>query len=396
MADPDPVPTLFLLTLSSLIEHVKNRKVKNFTSDQIPNPIHKMLWNESSALDLITNTCHPETRDWFSNRIIKPPIMSVKFTESPLGLLDACKISIHFENRRPIEWQLKSTEWTDRRTGPVVVIRTGNQHLSTVIHNPERTIISSVPHYDRSKFEVVNWLCKVFRCGIHELEVNDDDDQAMVNWPMLRQANSLRMRKVDTYQDRMVELITVRQEKNLRTIIDTIDFPRPLGPETLRFVEFKEAHVNLSKLLISQLAEVFKEISIRTVCCYVDAKTKNFTDDHLPIFQLDLDLIEDERKLNEEFQRITSDLWELNAPFFSHMPGYTGSIPSDSDNYRQFYIVKNKTLAVVFWFIKGDFGYYDRVVMSHYEKKNDPLARAMRAPELLPLPQPIDFGNLFL
>ncbi|EGT30986.1 hypothetical protein CAEBREN_15997 [Caenorhabditis brenneri] len=382
MADPDSIPTLFMLTMTALIQHVKDRKIKKFTPDQIPIPVNQLLWNESSALDLITNTCHPETRDWFSNRVIQPPMINVNFTERMFGMSHGLRISIQFQGRRPMDWDLKGPERVDTRTGPEVIIRTGNQHLSTILYNPERNIISSINNYARAKFEVINWICKVFRCEIQELEVYHVNEEFMNDWPKLKTATSLRIRTADKDQSRVVSLITSRHLRSLKTKIDNIEFPNPIRREILKYIDFKRAHVNLCSLKISELGEVLSEISIRTDCCYVNAKTMNFTDDHLELFKLQLDLTEDETKLNEDFQPISTGLVELNVPFFPNVPGLSPSIPSPGDNYRQFYFIKNKIFAVVFWFLQEKSGVYDRVVMSHFEKKSDPLVRALR-------PQPV-------
>ncbi|EGT41788.1 hypothetical protein CAEBREN_23821 [Caenorhabditis brenneri] len=51
MAEPNPVPTLFELSLAALIAHVKNKKLK-ISPDEIPLCIHNTLWETSTVLDL--------------------------------------------------------------------------------------------------------------------------------------------------------------------------------------------------------------------------------------------------------------------------------------------------------------------------------------------------------
>ncbi|CAL2052033.1 unnamed protein product [Caenorhabditis brenneri] len=87
MAEPNPVPTLFELSLAALIAHVKNKKLK-ISPDEILLCIHNTLWETSTVLDLIINTCHPETRIWFSTHVIQPPVITVEFRRNRVG--NAC------------------------------------------------------------------------------------------------------------------------------------------------------------------------------------------------------------------------------------------------------------------------------------------------------------------
>ncbi|CAL2042950.1 unnamed protein product [Caenorhabditis brenneri] len=346
MAEPDsPIPALFKLSLTALIEHVQNKKLK-ISPDRISPNIHNILWETSTVLDLVTNTCHPLTRDWYSNHVIRPPVISVKFP-----LIGGCKVLIDLENRERLEWDLISTELISIRHGPVVTIRTGNQHLSTVIHRPETEFISSLHHYDRSKFEVINWICKAFRCEINELEVGDGSE-VNLKWPKFFLADTLKIQGAYDCQNVLVELVRRRQKRNLRTTLEYFEFQNPIPKQLLRSIDFKDAFLNLANLNVEALIEMFQDLSQRP-CDSIKAKIVDLTTE-------DLETIRDRLELDNF----------LDLPLRSRRRRILGVFSTTFDGFSPFADNSSETLfslrgekMIEFKFIETKPGIYNRIAM---------------------------------
>ncbi|EGT31049.1 hypothetical protein CAEBREN_02247 [Caenorhabditis brenneri] len=276
----DPIPALFKLSLDALIEHVKNKKLK-FSPDQLPPTIHNMIWNDSTVLDLIIHTCHPETRIWFSTRVIHiPPVLSVEFRGN--GIVNDCQLKIRFENRPTVTWTLAKFDWTELPR-PKFIIRTGNQYVSTQMDLNNADFTSTLPNYDRSRLEVINWICKVFRCEISELVLHYGVDDRLLKWDKLKLATSLTIggsNKPDTFK----ELIMERHKNNLRTTLETINIETPLQKELMSFIDFTTAWINFRDLKVDQLIEEFRLLSQREHCIAA-VRTMDLSNEDFELFK---------------------------------------------------------------------------------------------------------------
>ncbi|CAL2042946.1 unnamed protein product [Caenorhabditis brenneri] len=279
----DPIPALFKLSLDALIEHVKNKKLK-FSPDEIPPTIHNMLWNDSTVLNLIINTCHPETRNWFSTRVIQiPPVITVGFCQNIVG--KHCQVKIRFENRATVTWTLASLHWP-QYPSPKFIIRTGNQYISTRTDFRSRNFTSLLSNYNRSRFEVVNWICKVFRCEISELILDYCVDEQVLKWPKLKTVSTLKIKEYKNLEV-LKELIVERHKNGLRTKFDEVKISTPAQKEFLPFIDFTRAGINFSNLRIDQLIEEFRVLSQRKHCLAV-ARTRNLSNEDFEFFKAQL------------------------------------------------------------------------------------------------------------
>ncbi|CAL2042948.1 unnamed protein product [Caenorhabditis brenneri] len=283
MAEPDsPIPALFQLSLAAVVEHVKNKKLQ-ISPDHIPLDIHNMLWNDSSVLDLIINTCHPETRVWFSTRVIQPPVITVEFRRNRVG--DACLVKIRFENRPTVIWTLASLDWPESPR-PKFIIRTGNQYCSSQMDNNNTRFTSRLLHYDRSRFEVINWICKAFRCEIRELFLWHSVDDEFLKWPKLKTARTLRIfefKKLEVFK----ELIMERHKNNLRTKFDKVIVTTPPEKKLIQFFDFRSARFNFGDLKINKLIEEYRVLCQRARCVVL-ARTMDLSIEDIELFKAQL------------------------------------------------------------------------------------------------------------
>ncbi|CAL2042947.1 unnamed protein product [Caenorhabditis brenneri] len=266
MAEGDsPIPALFELSLDALIEHVKNKKLK-ISPDEIPPTIHNILWGNSTALELIINTCHPETRIWFSTRVIHiPPAISVEFRGN--GIINDCQVKIRFENRPTVTWTLAKFDWTELPR-PKFIIRTGNQYVSTQMDLNNADFTSTLTNYDRSRLELV------LHYGV---------DDRLLKWDKLKLATSLTIggsNKPDTFK----ELIMERHKNNLRTTLETINIETPLQKELMPFIDFTTAWINFRDLKVDQLIEEFRLLSQREHCITA-VRTMDLSNEDFELFK---------------------------------------------------------------------------------------------------------------
>lgn len=324
MAEPDPIPSLFTLSLTALIDHVKNKKVK-VSPDQIPINIHQYLWNKSTVLDLIINTCHPETRHWFATRVIKPPVLTVDFQGHRFH--GNCLINISFENRETISWDLVPPNWPELHS-PKFIIRTGNQYLSTQMNNDDEVFTSRLNHYNRSRFEVMNWICKAFRCEISELVLSYGVDDQLLKWPKLKIASTLNIHESRKLED-LKKLIMERQRNNLRTTIDAVHITTLVGKKLLAFIDFKTVYFNFVNLKIDQLIEEFRELSQLTQCIVV-ARTTDLSTEDVELFRAQLGFsnpsttVDYERTIMRGNVLVVSELKDANLTKFRFIEKKTG------------------------------------------------------------------------
>ncbi|CAL2048435.1 unnamed protein product [Caenorhabditis brenneri] len=87
--------------------------------------------------------------------------------------------------------------------------------------NNNTRFTSRLTHYDRSRFEVINWICKSFRCEIRELSLGYSVDEQFLK-----------------------ELIMERHKNGLRTKFDKVIVTTPVEQELLPFIDFQSARHN--------------------------------------------------------------------------------------------------------------------------------------------------------
>ncbi|EGT36941.1 hypothetical protein CAEBREN_19792 [Caenorhabditis brenneri] len=87
--------------------------------------------------------------------------------------------------------------------------------------NNNTRFTSRLTHYDRSRFEVINWICKSFRCEIRELSLGYSVDEQFLK-----------------------ELIMERHKNNLRTKFDKVIVTTPVEKELIPFIDFQSARLN--------------------------------------------------------------------------------------------------------------------------------------------------------
>ncbi|EGT31018.1 hypothetical protein CAEBREN_18924 [Caenorhabditis brenneri] len=240
-----------------------------------------MLWENSTSLELVTNTCHPLTREWFSNHVIHPPFMSVEFPRC-----GGCTIFFNFEKRERREFTQEDL-W-GRGDAPVVDFQIGDQWMCEVIHQAKRNIEFDLNVHDHTKFEAINWLCNAFRCEISEVEMGRDYDESVMKWPQLILVNTLKTCQAYCYPDRLVELVEKRQEKNLRTTLESFDFQKPVRTRFFQSIDFDSATVNFSNLKLDELIEVLRDLSQR--CRRMHVKTKQLSTQDLETIKTGLNL----------------------------------------------------------------------------------------------------------
>ncbi|EGT30900.1 hypothetical protein CAEBREN_26035 [Caenorhabditis brenneri] len=271
MAEPDSIPALFKLSLTALIEHVKNKRLK-ISPDQIPPSIHSLLWENSTALELMNE-------------------------------------------------------------------------------NNADFITSQLPHYKRSCLEVINWICKAFRCEISELDLGYENIK--LSWPRLKFANSLKIRLFGKLED-LEQLIMERKKNNLRTTLDAIWIVTPLQIELLPFIDFSTAWIRFSNLKIDELIEQFRDLSTRAPCS-VMAWTTNLSTEDFERFKAQLEF--DNRSTTSALNR-SRIKYKLGS-----VPGYQFAYIYNDPPNEKFYCFRDDKITL-FRFMFSEPGVYNGIIMN--------------------------------
>lgn len=358
MSFHEPVPlSKFAYETMIRMARIEN---KPLDPEKIPLNIARQIWNESNAKEIVAAGSHPATLPWFSTVVTKSPINFTVRIEKSIHSRDQipreqrfcvfdsthravvhyeskCVFSMTFEDKPEFSWNIKPPRYEGLGGGGYRIYCNDQEY-----HEYNQKYF---PMEYKLMIESIDWVCKIFRTEIHNLEISWSDIKFEMflewcdasgfdYWSRIRNARNLTIEKSEDSKF-LSMLLPYRHENNLPTTATTITYDDPIfSPlECFYNLNIRYGKLNILKYTFANFMDLIEKLL--PTADVLNLRIQAYTTD---------DIVQFKSRFN---------LLEPNG-FLSDYATVEPMMPDDFDREKSLtgYILKPDGSAMAFFFVR--------------------------------------------
>ncbi|KAF1754385.1 hypothetical protein GCK72_020946 [Caenorhabditis remanei] len=226
------------------------------------------LFRNMNVVDLMNIAQASPSTDWLTQIASVPTNFSVTFVSSDRFFQDHWDIRMDFRDNDAFIWHL----WPNATqiVGARIKWMVGKHKLVTKIEKKkserEPTIIHSfMVGFQKTLFEIVEWLEKLFTCKVTNINIPFPALQncpRTARWSALRYSKNLTMTTSCADSEWIVAILKERYAQNCKTFIGEVEIgrPRDISVEALSSLTYRSGRLNFNLLSFDYFLEYVKNL----------------------------------------------------------------------------------------------------------------------------------------